>query len=63
MGNATQCGLSPLATQEINKSREKVNSDKEKVEIKSPSALETPNQKQSSPSQSPEGFPKPTLLP
>ena len=36
MGNATQCGLSPLATQEINKSREKVNSDKEKVGKKVP---------------------------
>jgi len=35
MGNATQCGLSPLAAQEINKSRQKVNSDKEKVGKKS----------------------------
>lgn len=40
-----KCGLSPLAIQEINKSREKVNWDKEKVGIKGPSALEKPNQR------------------
>lgn len=40
-----KCSLSPLAIQEINKSREKVNCDKAKVGIKDPYASEKPNQR------------------
>lgn len=60
-GKCAQMCLRPLAIQEINKSGRKVNCDKEKVGVKSPFASGKPNQRWCSFSQSPQGFPKPTL--